>query len=204
MRSVPGPRNRIASKPCAFNASARVLSAARRDPPGLHGVLGVEPHRRRDGVPEALHVRLAEHRSCPGRVRRWDDHPVDEPFDDEREVDLAQVPRLRLADERRVEPCEQVRVRISGELDDRRTDVPPASRPVEDVRRRDAELLSRADSIAALRMWRSAASACTRLAPARNAARATARAIGTCSTWWKRMSSWPSWTLAPTRTARSA
>ena len=134
--------------------------------------------------------------SRPALVRRGHDHPVRHALRDEREVDLAQVPARSPCRRARVEPVEEARIRVPGELDDRRLRL-RGPRPVEEVVRRDPEFLGaeldRGGGCAGLPPG-------ARAARRRDTARATARATWMCSTWWIRTTSWPSWTFAPTRT----
>ena len=141
VRSVPGPRNLTASKRCVVEGVGPLVQPGGVVLPRDDRVVGVEPHRGRDGLPEALEIRLAQHRLRPALVRRRDDHPVDEAFRDKREVELAEVPWLRLADERGVEAVEQGGLGIPGQLDDRRARLPPGLHPVQEVRWRLAELV---------------------------------------------------------------
>ena len=113
--------------------------------PRRHRIVHVEPHRRADRVPQPLDVGLAEDHLGPAGVGRGDDRPVDEALHHERQVDRARVVRVRPGDERRVEPGEEVGIRVAGQLDDRGARLAPAAHPVQDVLRRLPELLVRAE-----------------------------------------------------------
>ncbi len=108
--------------------------------PGLDGILLVEAHRRGNGLPEPLHVRLAEDGLGPAGVRSGHDDPVQLPAHHERQVDHPDVARLRLRDELGVEPVEERRLRVAGEGDQRRPGVVPGADPLEEMLRRPAEL----------------------------------------------------------------
>ena len=108
--------------------------------PCLDRVLGVEAHRRRDGIPEPFDVGLAEDGLGPAGIRRGHDDPVQLPAHHEGQVDHPDVARLRLRDELGVEPVEERRFRVAGERDQGRPGVAPGADPVEEVLRRPSEL----------------------------------------------------------------
>ena len=105
----------------------------------------VEPRRDRDCVPQPLQVGLSEDLRRPPLVGRRDHRPVDPPSRDELERELADLPRLRAADESRVEGSEEVGIRVSGEGDQRRVLVEGPAVELEEVRCRPAELILRAE-----------------------------------------------------------
>ena len=61
----PAEADRV--EPRSFSASARACSFAACSRQAATGSVLVEPHRRRDGLPEPLDVGLAEHRLGPAR-----------------------------------------------------------------------------------------------------------------------------------------
>ena len=109
--------------------------------PGGDRIGAVESRRGGDGIPQALEVGLTEDRARPALVRSGDDHPVDEPFGNEREVDGAKIRGLRLRDERRVEVGEKLGLGITGERDQRRTLLAPRGGSVEQKLRGASEHL---------------------------------------------------------------
>ena len=99
--------------------------------PGGDRIGGIEPRRRADRLPEPLEVGLAEDAGRPADVRRGDDRPVDQPLGDEGAVERVQVARLGLADEHGIEVGEELRLGVSGELDQGRLRLAPGADPGE-------------------------------------------------------------------------
>jgi hypothetical protein len=113
--------------------------------PGLDRLGLVEAGRRRDGVPEPLHVRLAEDRGRPALVRERDDRPVDQPLVRRLDVALGQLAHAGLADASAVEVGEELGLGVADDLDQGavllRQVVDPGERP----RRRPAEAVVRCE-----------------------------------------------------------
>ena len=64
-RSVPGPRNRIASNACAFSCAARALRRASCSRQAATGSAASSRVAVRDRFPQPLEIGLAEHASSP-------------------------------------------------------------------------------------------------------------------------------------------
>ena len=97
--------------------------------PGGDRIGSIEPRGRADRLPEPLEVGLAEDARRPADVRGGDDRPVDQPLGDEGAIERVQVARLGLADERGIEVGEELRLGVSGELDQGRPASPARSGP---------------------------------------------------------------------------
>ena len=87
--------------------------------PGGDGIVLVQPHRVGDGLPEALHVGLAEDLLRPALVRGRHDRPVVHLLNRVLHRLLAQLDHARPADPRGVEVAHQIGLRIAGDRDDR-------------------------------------------------------------------------------------
>ena len=141
VRSVSGPRNRTASKARSFSASARAWSIAACSRHAATGSGSSSRSRVGHGVPESLEVRLSEDLRRPAFVRRGDDRPVHVPRSRRSRAWPAAAPSAR-PDRRAPDRGRRAGPgRVPGQRDDGRVLLVPAPNPVEQVRRRPAELL---------------------------------------------------------------
>ena len=108
-RRAPGrardqPDGEVGAGPAEADRVERALVEQRRAldelvdvrAPGLDRIGLVEPRRRGDGVPEPLHVRLAENGLRPALVRVGDDRPVDQTLVRRLHVALCELLRIRV------------------------------------------------------------------------------------------------------------
>ena len=204
VRSVPGPRNLTASKRCALRASARSFSRAAcschattgSSASSLIAVATACQRRSRSGSPSTV---SAQPSFGAGTITQLTRRSVTSGrYSSRRSRGSALPTSAGSSPSNSAGSGFPVSWMIAGRVS---CQVLTQSRKYGGVLPSSS---SGPSSIAALRMCRSAGSGWMRHAPARNAARATARAIGTCSTWWKSTTSCPACTFAPTRTTSSA